>query len=231
MFFWEEKVFEYVNKNSDTFNKLKMYVSLIIENNKKFNLTGWDEELIWKEGIYQSIVLLDKSIKINEPYKLLDIGAGAGFPSIPFYIFKQNKINLDIYEPIKKRVLFLEEIKEKLNLFNLNIFCKRIEEEPKKEIYDVVTARAVMPLNMLIEVSSKIGKINCQYVFLKSKEANNELEESKMIIDKLNIKNIEINEINLNDNKTHKIISYFKENKTPNNFPRKWSEIKKQNKI
>ncbi|MBR2022157.1 MAG: class I SAM-dependent methyltransferase [Mycoplasmataceae bacterium] len=81
MFLWEKKVFDYVN-NEQIYRKIKLYVDLVLEQNKNFNLTGFDEEKIWIDGIYQSIVLLDKFIDYKNKNKihLLDIGAGAGFP-------------------------------------------------------------------------------------------------------------------------------------------------------
>lgn len=229
MFEWERKTLDYVN-NKDIYNKLKLYVNLIIEKNKHFNLTGFNEEQIWLDGIYQSIVLLDKSIKNENNINLLDIGAGVGFPSIPYYIFKNDQIYLTIYEPIKKRVDFLNLVKEKLNLKNIKIVNKRIEDEVDVLNSNFVCARAVMPLKMLIEVSSKCFNIGTKYIFLKSKDANIEVNDSSWIINKLSIKNIEVNNIDLNDGKIHNVVTYLKTSNTPINFPRKWSEIKKENK-
>lgn len=228
MFYWEKKVYEYVN-DKNIFEALKKYVFLILKKNKEFNLTGFDEEKIWLEGIYQSIVILDKFIDKREKINILDIGAGVGFPSIPFYIYLNNKINLTISEPIKKRVNFLNLVIKELNLSNVIVIDQRIEEIDLVESFDYICARAVTSLDKLIEISSKCGKINSKYVFLKSKEAQNELNESKWITEKLSLKDIKINPIDLEDSKTHNIITYTKTSKTPANFPRKWKEIIKKN--
>lgn len=225
MLFWEKKTYELI-KNKEIYEKLKTYVSLILNKNKEFNLTGFDEEKLWLEGIYQSIFILDKFIDTKN-VKLLDIGAGAGFPSIPYFIYKENEIDLTIYEPIKKRVIFLNEVIKKLDLKNIKIINKRIEDETKGLDINFVCARAVMKLKMLIEVSSKIFPIGTKYIFLKSKEAQNELEDSHKIISDLKINNIKINKVNLGDNKVHNIITYTKTSQTPDKYPRKWSEIKK----
>ena len=228
MFLWEKKVFDYVN-NKQIYQKIKLYVDLVLEQNKNFNLTGFNEEKIWIDGIYQSIVLLDRFINFEKENKidLLDIGAGAGFPSIPFFIFCNNKINLTIYEPIKKRCTFLNLVKEKLNLENLNIVNKRIEDSLVENEFDYIVARAVMPLNMLIEVSYKCGKHNSNYIFLKSKEAFKEIENSQWIIKQFSIDDLKITNIELEDDREHNVVTYSKKNKIPKNFPRKWSEIKK----
>lgn len=229
MFLWEKKVFDYVN-NEQIYQKIKLYVDLVLEQNKNFNLTGFDEEKIWIDGIYQSIVLLDKFIDYKNKNKihLLDIGAGAGFPSIPFFIFSNNKIaNLTIYEPIKKRCIFLNLVKEKLNLENLNIVNKRIEDSSSENEFDYIVARAVMPLNMLIEVSYRCGKNNSNYIFLKSKDVFKEIENSQWIIKQFSIDDLIITNVELEDDREHNIVTYSKKNQIPKNFPRKWSEIKK----
>lgn len=225
MLCWEKKTYELV-KNKKTYEKLKSYVSLILEKNKEFNLTGFDEGKLWLEGIYQSIYILDKFIN-SKQVKLLDIGAGAGFPSIPYFIFKENNIELTIYEPIKKRVIFLNEVIKKLDLKNIKIINKRIEDEINNLDINFVCARAVMKLKMLIEVSSKNFPIGTKYIFLKSKEAQNELESSHKIISDLKINDIKINKVDLGDNKVHNIVTYTKTIQTPDKYPRKWSEIKK----
>ena len=230
MFLWEKKVFDYVN-NEQIFEKIKSYVVLVLEQNKNFNLTGFNDETIWLDGIYQSIVLLDKFINVSKENKihLLDIGSGAGFPSIPFFIFCNNKINLTIYEPIKKRCNFLNLVKEKLNLENIYIINKRVEDSLIENEFDYIVARAVMPLNMLIEVSYRCGKYDSNYIFLKSKDVYQEIEKSQWIIKQLSIDNLMVTNVELEDNREHNIVTYSKKVKIPKNFPRKWSEIKKGN--
>lgn len=223
----KEKLKQYIN-DDEVFKKINTYVELILEKNKQFNLTNFDYSSIWTEGIYQSIYLLNQFINFkNQTVQLLDIGAGAGFPSIPFYIFSKDKIYLTIYEPIKKRVDFLNLIKEKLNLKNLTIMNKRIEDSNEIESFNYICARAVMSLNMLIEVSSKCGQIGCQYVFLKSKNVYNEIQNSDWIIKQLKINDLKVTKIDINDNKEHNVVTYTKSVSTPIKFPRKWVEIKK----
>ncbi len=224
---WEEVTFNYIN-NEDIYNRIKKYVDFVLKENKNYNLTGFNEESIWLDGIYQSIYLLNNFISQNvKNINMLDIGAGAGFPSIPFYIFKNDEIKLTISEPLLKRVKFLNMIKEELNMKNLTIIHKRIEETNLEESFDIVCARAVTDLRKLIEISSRCGKINCQYIFLKSKNIYQEIDESRQIINKLNINNLKVKNIELNDGKEHNIVYYTKTKKTPCDIPRKWSEIVK----
>lgn len=214
------------------FKKLELYVDLLLEKNNEMNLTGFDETTIWRDGIYQSIILLKNFIKYRSDnfFKVLDIGAGAGFPSLPLFIIANEKFHLTIYEPIKKRVDFLNLVKEKLELQNIVIVNQRIEDSNEEESFDYVCARAVMRLNMLIEVSARCGKIGCKYVFLKSKDLDKEIDESRWILSKI-MKipyQIETHNMNICDGREHKVFIYKKVKKTPDGIPRKWSDIKKQ---
>lgn len=69
------------------------------------NLTGFTQDQLWKEGIYESIITLKQSIYLKTKIALLDVGAGAGFPSIPFFIINSD-IKLVIVEKLKSDVIF-----------------------------------------------------------------------------------------------------------------------------
>lgn len=224
---WKKKVFDLIDNNQEIMNDLNTYVNLVLQHNKHLNLTGFNEESIWNEGIYQSLFILKKYIKKNEQINLLDIGAGAGFPSIPFLIANRNCVKLTIIESLKKRIDFLSIVSDNLNL-NINLINKRAEEVDLNESFDFITARAVSSLKNLIEISSSFGKINSTYIFPKSKKYQEELNEAKWIIDQLKISKIDVDKLNLNDNKEHIIITYKKTKNTPKHFPRKWNIINKK---
>ena len=224
---WKDEVLKLTNFNYDIFNKLENYVDLVIENNKKFNLTGFDEEKIWEEGIYQSIVLLDSYLSKFKNIKVLDIGAGAGFPSVPYLIFANNCFELTIIESNLKRINFLKLIKTSLNL-NINLIYERAENAKQFEEFDFITARAVTSLKNLIEISAHLGKINATYFFLKSKKHQLELAEAKWIFNELKLTNLQIKYFDLQDGKEHCVISYQKRCSTPKKYPRNWATIIKK---
>ena len=224
---WKDEVLKLTNFNYDIFNKLKNYVDLVIENNKKFNLTGFNEEKIWEEGIYQSIVLLDFYLNKFQNVKVLDIGAGAGFPSVPYLIFANNCFELTIIESNLKRINFLKLIKTSLNL-NINLIYERAENAKQFEEFDFITARAVTSLKNLIEISAHLGKINATYFFLKSKKHQLELAEAKWIFNELKLTNLQIKSFDLQDGKEHCVISYQKRCSTPKKYPRNWATIIKK---
>lgn len=224
---WKDEVLKLTNFNYDIFNKLENYVDLVIENNKKFNLTGFDEEKIWEEGIYQSIVLLDSYLSKFKNIKVLDIGAGAGFPSVPYLIFANNCFELTIIESNLKRINFLKLIKTSLNL-NINLIYERAENVKQFEEFDFITARAVTSLKNLIEISAHLGKINATYFFLKSKKYELELAEANWIFNELKLTNLKIKSFDLKDGKEHYVISYQKKHSTPKKYPRNWATIIKK---
>ena len=209
-------------QNKDLFAKMEQYVDMIEEKNKVMNLTGFSGDRLWQEGIYESLIALETKIP-NQDIKLLDIGAGAGFPSIPFVIANP-KVHLTIFEPKQKRVKFLQEVINQLKL-NVSIKILRVEESKTKNHFDFITARAVAPLKALIEASHHVGKNDAHYVWLKGPSYQEEIDNASKIIKKLKL---EINVIPLNyESKNIVIIHYTKSSPTPDGIPRKWAQIVK----
>ncbi len=218
---FQELTKKHIN-NEEIFSKLEIYVKMIEEKNKVMNLTGFKGDKLWEEGIYESILCLE-SIFDNTHGKVLDIGAGAGFPSIPYLIAHPEK-ELTIYEPIKKRTLFLKEVSKALDL-NIDIQPIRVEDSNELEKFDFITARAVVEFKILVEISHHVGKINSQYAFIKGKRAKQEIHEarqqSNLFLIEPKIKELIINK------KVNNLIHYIKKNKTPKGYPRTWSNIKR----
>ena len=169
------------NIDKTILEKLSQYYFLIEEKNQVLNLTAFSDLKLVEEGLIESILLLseiDKSIYSFKNKKILDIGAGAGFPSLPYLIFTNENFELTIYEPMLKRYNFLVEVKEKLNLKKLRILRYRAEDSKEFNYYNLITARAVAKLRILIEFSHKLGKTNdWMLCFLKYKKYEEEIEE------------------------------------------------------
>ncbi|MGZ9413167.1 16S rRNA (guanine(527)-N(7))-methyltransferase RsmG [Mycoplasma sp. 5370] len=227
MNFYKEKTRIFVN-NEDNFKTLEKYVNLIEEKNKVMNLTGFSGDVLWKEGIYESLLFMEESFanKITtEKNHFLDVGAGAGFPSVPFLITKPN-IKLTIYEPLKKRVNFLNIVKEELDL-NMEIFPLRAEESKEKEVFDFVCARAVMDFKRLFEITHHLGKKGAFFSFLKGPKAQEEVQSSVNLTQKFN-EEINVNELKIFEDKQNFTINFHKLHSTPIGFPRKWDKILKE---
>ncbi|MDK2819695.1 MAG: 16S rRNA (guanine(527)-N(7))-methyltransferase RsmG [Mycoplasmataceae bacterium] len=223
---FKEKTFELIGKDKLIFKNLCFYVDLIEENNRLFNLTSFTGDVLWRDGIYQSIVLLNESFKSTSSRKMLDIGAGVGFPSIPFLIYKRD-FSLYISESKHKRIVFLETVKDKL-LLNITFIPIRIEDYKSDIKFDLITARAVTSLDKLIEISSQVGSINAEYSFLKGPKVFEEQEKAAWLIEELSLKPI-ISTVQLkldNDTEqTHYLFKYKKIKNTPFGYPRIWALI------
>ena len=216
---YKEQTRELVSE--DAFKNLCIYVEMIEEKNKVMNLTGFKGDRLWEEGIYESIFLLKEFFGEPIGKEILDIGAGAGFPSVPFLIaYPQNK--LTIYEPTKKRTIFLNEVRNRIGLI-MDIKNIRSEDSNQEEIFDYITARAVMHFKPLCEVSHKPAKIGAKFAFLKGPKAKDELHEARFIKKTLDIEP-EIIEISTRT-RSNFIITYLKNGKTKEKYPRKWIDI------
>ncbi|PZV99965.1 16S rRNA (guanine(527)-N(7))-methyltransferase RsmG [Metamycoplasma auris] len=206
------------------------YYILIEEENSKYNLTGFYEQKLIKEGIIESILIfkeINHKILNLSNKEILDIGSGAGFPIIPYFIYNPN-FKLTIYEPMQKRVNFLNKVIEKCNLKNIRILKIRAEESTEFEYFDFISAKAVSELKNLVEISHRLGKINSIFCFLKSTNHTQEINNAKWI---KNILDIKYQTLDLKQFFSIKntLVYYSKTKSTPNFIPRKWSTIIKDN--
>lgn len=229
----KELVRQWCLKNDFDFSKLEQYANYLLLKNKEFNLVGFDEEKLWLEGIYSSILCLQKINEISNfivnDKEILDIGAGSGLPSIPFLLLFPN-IKLTIFEPLHKRFNFLQEIKEKFNLVNLKIECIRVEDSTLINYFDLITARAVSELKNIILASYHLLKKNGEFVLIKGKKNKMEIENAIKILDEIkpNFRVFEVvdyEKFNINENY---IVTLKKQIETPKHWPLSWSKIIKK---
>ena len=212
--------------SKDRLNKLEQYYQLVIEKNMVMNLTGITEKKdFYLKHFYDSLTI-NKIIDLNNIETLCDIGSGAGFPGIVIKILFP-KIKVTLIDSLNKRILFLNEVINKLDLKEIETICMRAEEYAKEneEKYDLVTARAVASLNILLECSIKLVKKNKYFIAMKGtskEEINIKKIENELKI----IKEKEINFFLPNENSERKLIEFKKIDKTPKKYPRTYSEIK-----
>ncbi|UCU26479.1 16S rRNA (guanine(527)-N(7))-methyltransferase RsmG [Mycoplasma anserisalpingitidis] len=223
----KEIVINYCKDNNYDFSSLEKYVNFIEEKNKVMNLTGFYDDKLWGEGIYESLMYMEEVCKNQENIEILDIGAGVGFPSIPFVLLN-SKNKLTIYEPIQKRVNFLNEV---ITMFNIKdrvkVIRTRSEEVLEKNIFDLIVARAVADVRSMLMSSFHLLKINGNMSLIKGQNYSYEIENAEDILKKLkyniNVKKLEIR----NTDKHNFIVEITKLRSTPKEFPYKWKDIKK----
>ena len=211
--------------SDEKLEKLKKYREILVEWNKVMNLTGIEEEReVFVKHFLDSISAVTNGY-INDNTSLIDVGTGAGFPGMPLKICLDN-LKLTLLDSLNKRINFLQEVANELDLEDIDFVHGRAEDFGKKEEYrekfDVATARAVAGLPILMEFCVPFVKVGGYFICLKGPNANLELEESKVAMEVLGIEFVEKIDIKLPDLELNHNILVFKKNKsTPSKYPRK----------
>ena len=161
--------------------QFQTYYRLLVEWNEKMNLTSiTDEHEVYLKHFYDSITA-GFYYDFNQPLTLCDVGAGAGFPSIPLKIvFPELKVT--IVDSLNKRIQFLNHLAVELGLTQVSFVHDRAEtfgKDVNRETYDVVTARAVARLTVLSELCLPLVKKGGQFIALKSAKGEEELAEAQ----------------------------------------------------
>lgn len=204
------------------------YFKLLVETNRQFNLTTITAEPeVYLKHFFDSLTPAFYVPAIREaPLTVCDVGAGAGFPSIPLKIvFPQLKVT--IVDSLNKRINFLQRLVDELGLTDVTLYHDRAEtfagkRSPHRESYDLVTARAVARLSVLSELCLPLVKIGGQMVALKAANARAETAEGTYAVKVLGgkISADEAFELPETGDPRH-IIVIDKQQPTPKRYPRK----------
>ena len=217
-----------INVKKEYLEKLEKYYELLVEYNKVMNLTGITEKNeVYLKHFYDSLTIT-KIIDLNKIESLCDLGSGAGFPGIVLKIFYPN-LKITLIDSLNKRINFLNTVIKELNLKDIEAIHDRIEEYSKqnKEKYDIVTARAVAPLNILLELGINLVKKDKYFIALKG---NIETEPNyENAIKLLNCKIDNIIKFKLPKEESNRsLIIIIKISSTPLKYPRKYNDIKRK---
>lgn len=211
------------------FNLLEQYYHLLIDWNNKINLTAIvDKEAVYLKHFYDSLTVV-KAVNLNGDISLCDVGTGAGFPGIVLKILFPN-LKITLIDSLNKRINFLNEVIQKLGLTDIKAIHARVEEYgiSNREKYDLVIARAVAPLNILLEYCIPLTKVDGYFIAMKA-NVDKEIEVSSQALEKLESKIADVFSFTLPiEQSMRTIIKIKKLAKTAKKFPRKYSEIKKR---
>ena len=211
-------------------NNLNTYKEYLKEYNSHTNLTTiTEDEDIYLKHFYDSLTIV-KAIDLNTVSTLIDVGTGAGFPGMVLKIVYPH-LNVTLIDSNNKKTTFLSNLKDKLQLDNLNIINERSEDYAHNHIdeYDVVTSRAVANLRVLTELCLPMVKVGGKFIPLKA-TVEEEIKEADKIINTLNGKLS--NKITFNlpkEESIRNILVIDKLDKTPKGYPRNYGKIKKGN--
>ena len=217
-----EQGFELTDQQKDQFQR---YFQLLVEWNEKINLTAITaEDEVYLKHFYDSLAPILQGHLKNEPIALLDIGAGAGFPSLPMKIlFPQ--LEVTIIDSLNKRIQFLHLLAEVLGLKGVHFYHGRAEDFAQDKLFraqfDLVTARAVARMQVLSELTIPFLKVDGRLIALKASSAEDEVKQAKNALNLLFAKVLENVDYQLPNGDPRTLTIVEKKKETPNKYPRK----------
>jgi 16S rRNA (guanine527-N7)-methyltransferase len=214
-----------IELNEKQIKQFRQYFELLVEWNEKMNLTAiTDAPSVYLKHFYDSISAAFY-IDFSGEKTICDVGAGAGFPSIPLKICFP-ELHVTIVDSLNKRIGFLEHLSDALQLENMNFVHDRAEDFGQKTAYreqfDIVTARAVARLSVLAELCVPLVKLGGIFISMKGAAAEDELTDAKKALSVLGTIIKEEYSFTLPiENSERNIFVFEKEKSTPKRYPRK----------
>lgn len=214
--------------------KLEVYESSKLEElmkdtlltNEKFNLTA-----ITKKEEFRELMILDSLYPLElvdfKNKKVIDVGTGAGYPGLPLAMVSPSS-QFTLIDSTKKKIDHINEFVSLNDIQNVKGVSERVENYAKKhrEEFDLAIARAVAPLNILIELIVPLLKVGGVFIAMKGVKGKEEIEASKKALKELDSEVIEIQEIELPQSKEKRINIVIKKNSvSKKKYPRDYSEI------
>lgn len=214
--------FELSDKQKQDFES---YFRLLVDWNQKINLTAiTDKDEVYLKHFYDSVAPVLQGLISNNPIKLLDIGAGAGFPSLPMKILCP-QLEVTIIDSLKKRINFLEQVAKELGMTGVQFYHGRAEDLGQDKAfranYDLVTARAVARMQVLSELTIPFLKVGGRLLALKAAAADKELSQAQTALKLLFAKVIENRSYQLPNGDQRSLTIVEKKKETPNKYPRR----------
>lgn len=211
----------------ELYKKLDIYAQFLVEYNEKVNLTAiMEPSEILKKHFIDSIVL-SKHVDIPENSSIIDVGTGAGFPSVPLKLFRPD-LKLTLLDSLNKRVEFLRQLCEKLSI-EAEFIHGRAEDFSKlpeyREKFDFSCARAVANLSLLSEFCIPFVKVGGSFISMKG--PSEDISEGENAVKLLGGEIADISEYDL-FGEQRRIITVKKISQTPPKYPRNSSQIKKK---
>jgi len=177
-----------IEVTEEQYSRFAIYYEFMMDYNRKVNLTRIVEPMdVAVKHFGDSLALLSHSC-IQEGSLIADVGTGAGFPGIPLAIMRPD-LQIVLVDSLRKRTLFLAEAASLLGLVNVQVVWARAEEMGRNRSYrqkfDVVLARAVAPLNILVELCLPLLKIGGFFLAMKGPKAEEEILQAHIAVTKL----------------------------------------------
>lgn len=219
--------YQFIKCNAEQVDTLFSLMDKTLEANEKFNLTAIkDRDQFVEKMIFDSALVL-KDLELKDK-SIIDIGTGAGFPGMVIAILEP-EAQVTLLDSTNKKINHLINLSKELNV-NTTAICDRAESFAlaNREKYDYATARAVAPLNILLELIIPILKVGGTFLAMKGAGYEDELNASDKALKKLSCRIESIYECNLPvSNEKRAIIRIIKDAPTNKKYPREYKEIKR----
>jgi len=165
--------------DDETIDRLGAFLTLLLETNKRFNLTAIKEpDEAWRRHILDSVSMLPF---LGDAAAVIDVGSGGGLPGIPLAIACP-AVRFTLLESTGKKARFLEQAVSELGLAHVTVVQARAEDAgrpgPHREAYDVAVARAIGPMNVLLELLMPLVKVGGRVQAMKGRRAEQELRDA-----------------------------------------------------
>ncbi len=209
--------------------QFSIYYETLLSYNQKVNLTRITEENeVYYKHFYDSLTMI-KTIDLKDVNTICDMGAGAGFPSIPLKIIYPH-LKITIIDSLGKRIKFLEFLLETLGIKDVKLIYDRIENYAIKHTntFDIVTARALGALPLIVELGIPMVKSNKFFVAYKGSNYKEEIKSAENALKVLcgRIKNV--NDIELPDHMGFRAHIVIQKKKHVTGYPRNFATMKKK---
>jgi 16S rRNA (guanine527-N7)-methyltransferase len=216
-----------VELEAEDLPRLADYLAMMLDENTRVNLTAiTDPAQAWVRHIFDSLTLVAVVSELGDGARVIDVGTGGGVPGLPLAIVLPN-VQFTLLEPTAKKAEFLGFAARKLKLANVTVICDRAEKlgqdrDEQRESYDGAIARAVAPLNTLVELLVPLVKPGGMVAAIKGAKAQEELATAHDAVGLLGARHV----TNMTT-PTGVVVVFEKISRTPKIYPRKDGEPKR----
>ncbi len=204
-------------------SKLLRYTDMVLEANKRMNLTGaTSDDLFIERHIVDSLTLLN-FVRFKEGDRVVDMGSGAGLPGIPLAL--SSDADFVLVDSLKKRISFLDDVRNELGLENVELSDMRAEEFARdceyRALFDYAVSRALAPLNVLLEYVVPTLKVGGIFYAYKGAGYLEELKNAEFAMSVLGVEHHDTLIYTMDGGVEFAILVIKKIGKTPDKYPRR----------
>ena len=207
--------------------RLGRYLDLLLETNRRFNLTAVTEpETAWLRHIFDSLTLLPH---VGSSGSIVDVGSGGGLPGVPLAIALPGA-RVTMLEATGKKARFIERVIGELQLSNASVISERAEtvgqDAAHRQAYDLAVARAVGPMRVMLELTLPLVRVGGRVLAMKGRRVTEELDEAGDALMQLGGGGVELYEAMPGLEQDAVIVEVVKDGPTPKRYPRRPGEPK-----